>query len=355
MKATCLRRISRQLYIEIMVKLFFIILFSFDVFFINAQNLVPNWSFEDTIKCVNTEDEFNGYVADWKGQGGGGGLCYLTSQCSGAILINVPSNEFGFQYAHTGVSYAGIYTFVCDTCYQGYPSDTSYYNFRNYIEAKLTSPLTNSTKYYITFYVSLGDKFNYACNDIGAYLSDSALKFDTTKIGRVKDYIIPQIANNPIANPLTDTLNWQKVTGIYIANGGEQYIIIGNFKNDSNSHFHLMGLPGGNITAAYYYIDDVFVTTDSALADASELTVESEKIKVYPNPASTMLNIEVQNNSEQDNFCLYNDFGQLVECTRMNNNFNTVSVSNLPAGLYYYRITDENGKLIKADKVAVIH
>jgi hypothetical protein len=39
----------------------------------------------------------------------------------------------------------------------------------------------------------------------------------------------------------------------------------------------------------------------------------------------------------------------------MNNNFNIVTVSNLPAGLYYYRITDENGKLKKADKVAVMH
>ena len=282
----------------------------------------------------------------------GGGLCYFTSQCPNAFSggAGVPKNGAGFQYAHTGVSYAGIYTYVCDTC--DYPNDTSYHNFRNYIEAKFISPLINSTKYYVTFYVSAANSMEFMCNDIGAYLSDSALKFDTIT-DMVKDYITPQIANNPITNPLTDTLNWMKVTGTYIANGGEQYIIIGNFKNDSNSSIKYVGYPDN--TGAYYYIDDVFVTTDSALAGESELKVESEKVKVFPNPASTVLNVEIQNNSEKDNFCLYNEFGQLVECTKMNNNFNSVSVSNLPAGLYYYRITDENGKLIKADKVAVIH
>ncbi len=332
---------------------FIFIFFGFPLTTVYGQiNLVPNWSFEDTLKCVQGDNEFTYYVADWVCQGGGGGVAYFTSQCDG-FNVGVPKNECGFQYAHTGVSYAGIYTYLSDTC--DYPNDTNYHNFRNYIEAKLISPLTNGTKYYVTFYVSLGDVFDYACNDIGVYLSDSALKFDTVTESMVKDYLTPQIANNPITNPLTDTLNWIKVTGTYIANGGEQYIIIGNFKNDATSHIQYVGHRTINGCGAYYFIDDVFVTTDSALAGEDKLKVESEKIKVYPNPASTMLNVEIQNKSEQDNFCLYNDFGQLVECTRMNNNFNTVSVSNLPAGLYYYRITDENGKLIKADKVAVIH
>ncbi len=335
-----------------------LLLFNATIYICHSQiNLVPNQSFEDTIKCINSNDEFDGYVADWKGQNGWGGLSYFTSQCPDAFSVGagVPSNAGGFQYAHTGVSYAGIYTYACDTCVQDYPSDTSYYNFRNYIEAKLNSTLITTTKYYVTFYVSLGNVFNFACSDIGAYLSDSALKFDTTTKNVVKDYIIPQITNNPITNPLTDTLNWMKVTGTYIANGGEQYIIIGNFKNDTNSNIQYLGQRTPQGIGAYYYIDDVFVTTDSALAGASELKVENEKVKVFPNPASTMLNVEIQNNSEQDNFCLYNELGQLVECTRMNNNFNTVSVSNLPSDLYYYRITDENGRLVKADKVAVIH
>ncbi len=33
----------------------------------NQVNLVPNYSFEDSIKCINCYDEFNGYVADWFG------------------------------------------------------------------------------------------------------------------------------------------------------------------------------------------------------------------------------------------------------------------------------------------------
>lgn len=57
--------------------LFSIFIFFSTVFHLHSQNLVPNWSFEDTIKCVNTDDEFDGYVAGWKGQGGGGGCVIL--------------------------------------------------------------------------------------------------------------------------------------------------------------------------------------------------------------------------------------------------------------------------------------
>jgi hypothetical protein len=336
------------------LQIFSLLLLNGNIFICYSQiNFVPNHSFEDTLKCIQHDDQFTGYVADWTCQQGGGGVCLFTSQCSGPSYdVSVPKNIMGFQYAHSGVSYAGIYTFISDTC--DYPYDTGFHNFRNYIETKIFSPLTNGTKYYVTFYVNCASYNYYACSDIGAYLSDSALKFDTVTEGRdVKSYITPQIANNPITEPLTDTTNWQKITGTYIASGGEQYIIIGNFKNDSNSHIKFLG--GSNRCGSYYYIDDVFVTTDSALAGASEVKVESEKVKVFPNPASTMLNVEIQNNSEQDNFCLYNEFGQLIECVRMNNNFNTLSVSNLAEGLYYYRIADYNGDIIKSDKIAIMH
>jgi len=42
-------------------------------FILSAQNLVPNYSFEDTIQCVQHLNQFTGYVADWIGQGGGRG------------------------------------------------------------------------------------------------------------------------------------------------------------------------------------------------------------------------------------------------------------------------------------------
>src|SRR6185437_1464359 len=315
--------------------LLFLSLITFHFSFCSAQNLVPNQSFEDIIHCVNADDEFNDSVADWRGQSAGGGLCYFTSQCGQIVQVDVPSNEFGFQYAHTGVSYAGIYTYISDTA--SHASDS---NWRNYIEAKLTSPLANGTKYYVTFYVSLPNFMNFACNDIGAYISDSLIVLDTMHYSYVKEYLIPQIANNPITHPLTDTLNWIKVTGTYIANGGEKYIIIGNFKNDTLSHIQYLGHRSHGGTGAYYYIDDVFVTTDSLLAGEDEVKVESEKVEVYPNPSNGVFSIEVNNeklkvNSEVE---VYNMMGEKIYTAQLNSSNTQMDLSNNTDGIYLYRV-----------------
>jgi len=45
---------------------------------------------------------------------------------------------------------------------------------------------------------------------------------------------IPQIENED-GKILSDTLNWMPVRGIFQAKGKEQYLIIGNFRNDELS------------------------------------------------------------------------------------------------------------------------
>ncbi len=168
-----------------------IILFPLMPYFrLEAQtNLVPNYSFEDTIQCIQFPDEFTGYVANWNGQGAGGGLCYFTAQCSGDYGGGawVPKNILGYQYARTGVSYAGTYNYISDTataransqlCSCNWNDSCFECNYRNYIQAQLFTPLSNGVKYFVTFYVSLANTSEFVCNDIGAYLSDSALNFN---------------------------------------------------------------------------------------------------------------------------------------------------------------------------------
>jgi gliding motility-associated-like protein len=226
---------------------------------VNAQqNLVPNYSFEQKIKCINDFDDFTGYVADWSGQSepGGGGLSWITAQCNSFGYAGVPNNEWGYQYAHTGNSYAGIITYlsqydICPICS----------NYRNYIQVELTYPLISGTKYCVVFYVSLSDTSKYSCSNMGVYFSDSAL-FDNPN-GTVKSNFTPQINNDPINNPLFDKVNWIKISGSFIAVGGEQYIIIGNFENDNSSYVDSVGSTASNsmvdALGAYYYIDDVSV------------------------------------------------------------------------------------------------
>jgi|GEM_PF-884927 hypothetical protein len=77
---------------------------------------------------------------------------------------------------------------------------------------------------------------------------------------------------------------------------------------------------------------------------------------VYPNPASTLLNVQVQlQQNEIANICLYNSVGEVVRCLALKSNITTLPIEDLSAGIYYYRITDVTGAPIKADKVMVIH
>jgi len=346
----------------------FILFFYFTALCISkSQNLVPNYSFEHIIKCTTGVGEFNGYVSDWTGQAGDiSGLSYCTHQCSGdsAGGGSVPYNIFdgsyhGFQYAHTGVSYGSIITFII-----GLPSDTTYpygstmfANNRNYMQVQLTDSLKAGATYYVTFFVSLVNGSWFACNDMGVYFSKNAPPFNSK--GTVLNYV-PQVANNFKKQELTDTVNWMKISGNFIAKGGENYITIGNFKNDSASSIRYLGQPSPDGGEAWYYIDDVIVSADSNYADSlmgvAQLIVNNEKVIVYPNPASTLLNVEVGlANGQTGTICMYSSLGEKVICEEITQHITILPINTLVPGIYYYRITDENSKLIKADKVMIVH
>lgn len=235
----------------------------FTIHFSFSQNLVPNYSFEDTIKCNNNTAGFVGYVAEWGGGGMAAGTYYLNSYCnpSGSEL-GVPLNVVGYQEPHTGHAYTWITTMM--KYYPPTPKDT---NARGYVQAKLTTPLMAGVTYYATYWVSLADSSMYACNNMGIYFSDSALTYPT--VTYVKSNLIPQIQNDPINHPLNDAENWIKISGKYTAVGGEKYIVIGNFTPNYLCDTSLNDIH--SLTAlqqANYYIDDIILSPDSNYADS---------------------------------------------------------------------------------------
>jgi hypothetical protein len=331
-------------------------------YFVQGQNLVPNYSFENYITCVSHDDEFINYVADWSGQEGSGGLGYFTHQCTDTFpqyeSAGVPNNLCGFQYAHTGISYTEMVTFVngsiTDTVFPyGY---NALYNQRNYIEAKLIDSLKKGIIYYVTFYTSLADSSVYACSDIGAYFSDSALNLNGDS---VKYYLTPQVSNNSKKQELSDKINWMKIAGSFVAKGGEKYIIIGNFKNDSASSIRYLGPSSSSFTAAYYYIDDVIVSPDSGYAD-SLLTVgvqnvsESKpEVSVFPNPSNGVFTIESSVVSGKSSVEIYNVLGQTIYQTQIKSSNTQIDLSNQPSGIYLYRVVSENGELVGSEKLLI--
>jgi hypothetical protein len=71
----------------------------------------------------------------------------------------------------------------------------------------------------------------------------------------VYPFVNPQV-NNLAGNVLSDTMNWVLVSGLFIANGTEEFLTIGNFKTDANT----MLAPNGFLPAdscSGLLIDDV--------------------------------------------------------------------------------------------------
>jgi len=234
-------------------------------------NLVPNASFEDTIfgspcycggnieLCVKNWFNPHGATPDY--------YTYFPGYCSGVNSVNNPS---GFQLARTGNAYAGIYGILSPN--------------RDYIAVSLTDSLLPGECYYTEFYVSLANLSRFAIDNIGCYYTNdtSGYKSFGTNIP-----VVPQIRNQPGVF-LSDTLNWAKISGNFVASGGETFLLIGNFYNDLNTPVDTVNFTSG-WQGAYYYVDDVLVAPCDSIVGVNHII--PNVIRIFPIPASNELYI----------------------------------------------------------------
>ncbi len=91
-----------------MKKIFLILMFTVATFSSTisfAQNLVPNWSFEDTVSCPTGGGAID-LAIGWSSYGHTPDYCNI---CNTAFQ-GIPSNQWGYQDPKTGNAYAGLIT-----------------------------------------------------------------------------------------------------------------------------------------------------------------------------------------------------------------------------------------------------
>jgi len=300
-----------------------------------SQNLVPNSSFETILYCPNWTSQLQNIGLPWSTIGSAD----IFNSCDSTNIVGVPYNGFGNEPAHTEIGYAGFNSFA------------AYFTWGfEYPQVKLTDSLKAGKKYYAEFYVSLADSCYYACNNIGVYFSKDSISVLTTP---PLSYV-PQI-ENPHSNALTNKIGWTKVSGYYTANGGEQYIVIGNFHDNANSDTVFVGgFPStNNWNRSYYYLDDVVVRLDTTQG-VEENDLMKQKIKLYPNPADKNILVEMNASLYNNiNISIYDYTGAIVQKTIIKNDLTTIDISSLSAGIYLYRITDSNN-ILQSSKIIII-
>lgn len=298
-----------------------------------AQNLVPNASFEDhntcNIPCCTVENAIGWYSAS-----------NSTPDYYHSCSINyaaVPLNFGGFQYAKTGDGYVGLY------CYQN-----PWINARDYVGIKLKNKLSSGTRYYVSYYVSLTEYSQKAVSTMGAYFSaDSIVPQNGWMLSAT-----PQIENN-VTKELKDTFNWMQVSGSFVAIGTEQYLTIGNFKDDT--HCGLMDVPAwqGSEIFAYYIVDDVTVSTNPADCgiDTSShvgiLNIVTSNIGIYPNPLKD--EIYLQTSETIPSYAVTDLAGRLVQEGHIVQN--QIAIAEICSGVYLLHLWDREKRHIGLKKI----
>ncbi len=272
------------------------------------QNLVLNPSFEDTVYCpmnqlgaiCATQYWFQPNIY-W------GNVC--NSSSTDLIYLNCNSiitfSLLGYQLPRTGNAYVFIGTYVN----VNFPNNSNK-NSREYLQGTLSHALKQNKKYCIEFYISKADMSNLAIDRVGVYFTQDSLKVNQGNMYQVIN-IIPQF-ETPEFLFYTDTVNWVKVEGEFMAQGGERFFTIGNFRDSNNTNYIIVQNHGPQYDVAGYFIDDVAVY----YCDEPEDSIMPLKIPNAFSPNGDGINdfyvIEGIEEYPNNELYIYNRWGELV-------------------------------------------
>lgn len=152
---------------------------------------------------------------------------------------------------------------------------------------------------------------------------------------------MPMVYENSI---VSDTVNWIRIAGSFIADSAYQYLMIGNFFDDANTSV----VNNGAGPYAYYFIDDVCLSTDSLLCANFSVSVKENSLEhqfsFYPNPATDFVTIQNSFNAPF-NLTVFNTLGQeLYSKQNITSNNLQLDVNSYNAGLLFIKITLQNNQ-----------
>ena len=101
-----------------------------------------------------------------------------------------------------------------------------------------------------------------------------------------------------------------------------------NVINFMTSH----GQPGSTM-----YVDGLMLEYPAGI---QQVLMPEVAVNTYPNPASDILNVDLSKEVKNGAFVIYNSVGKLVGSYQASGLKNSITLSALPNGLYYFRLTE---------------
>lgn len=297
------------------------------IFLVNstwAQNLLDNGGFESN-GSFPTNVMQSDLCTGWSkcNQGGGGSPDYF--HINGSGLVQLPNSFYATISPHGGSAIMGLIT------YHGLST-----NFREYLSHALNSPLVVGATYNVQFYLSNG---MYNGNYGGCGSNHFGMAFSTNQCQQIgtspMDFMIPQYSDNAIFYHS----DWQQVNFSFIADSAFQYLTIGNFTSNANTL--IQNVENSPTEIAYFFVDDIQVvradeTTGQDVMDQTKRNV------YYQSQLKKLVYIGVE--GKENELMLINAVGNLIVQKNIIGS-GEIDLVSLPSGLYFYRLSSENGPL----------
>ncbi len=228
-----------------------------------AQNMVPNPGFEGFSNCptnwamIGYSPSYNTFptVDAWVTPLEFTTPDYFNKCAPVADKVNIPDTYVGTQDSHSGDGAVGIIAY--------YESNTAG-EYREYVEAKLNSKMITGHRYLVSFYASANYNTGTSFNYVGIDRVGAAFTNDQVNITPDRYLMMDFDMVNDSANFISGANTWMKIEGTFIAQGGEEWITIGSFKNSllpiTKTQIYPSAKAPGSEDYAYIFIDDVSVT-----------------------------------------------------------------------------------------------
>lgn len=293
---------------------------------IGAQNIVPNYSFEEADSCPT-----NYCITSIYGSGYNLGCKqwalatkatsdYFNTCAPASTPIGVPTNDLGYQPAFEGNAYVGT---------------ISYRSFSSWREYLLTNipPLMVDTPYDVSVCVSLANGSGVAVSGFGIFFTTYDAR-DSTKTSAIE--VTPQV-NFSSYGIISDTLHWTKLRASFIPDSAYTNLILGVFPGTSGIDTTVVGTNG----QSYYYYDNVVVRKASSITSSSDLN-EGPALTIYPQPVLTVLNITFR--EKITHLEIADVIGHVLVVKDIQSTTAAVNIQDFPPGVYILTINDTIAK-----------
>lgn len=199
-------------------------------------NLVPNGGFENYTTCPNIIGGVD-YAFPWDNP--------PNVLSSADFMHNCGYAMYGSWYTTSGNPYMGDGVGGIRVM-----ADQNINTYCEYLQVQLTAPLIAGQYYEVSFYSFLGETTTGNANSLGVVLTDASILTaglpTQNNLQGTFQPCFPQVMMN-------GTGYWELQQGIYLAQGGEEYLTIGNFYSPSNLNVI------GQTAHCFYLIDEVKV------------------------------------------------------------------------------------------------